>query len=155
MPALLAADFAIQGSAVQLLEGKVGRQIVRVRLIRLAAMRAQATHQALGHHRLDRAGHQERLDAHVGQPRIGTGGVVGVQRAEHQVTGQRRLDGVLGRLQVADFTDQHHVRVVTQDAAQRAGERQPDLRMHLNLVDALQLVFHRIFGRDDLDVRAS
>ena len=31
-------------------------------------------------------------------------------------------------------------------------ERQPDLRMHLNLVDAFELIFDRVFGRDDLDV---
>ena len=34
------------------------------------------------------------------------GRVVGVQRAEHQVAGQRGLDGDLGRLRVADLADQ-------------------------------------------------
>ena len=64
------------------------------------------------------------------------GRVVGVQRAEHQVAGERRLDGDLGRLAVADFADQDDVRVVAQDAPQARGERQADLGVHLDLVDA-------------------
>ena len=118
-------------------------------------MRAERAHQPLGHHRFDRAGDQERLDAHIDQPRVGPGGVVGVQRAEHQVAGERRLDGVLGRFQIADFADQDDVRVVTQNAPQRWRERQPDLRMHLNLVDAFELIFDRVFGRDDLGLVVS
>ena len=34
-------------------------------------------------------------------------------------------------------------------------ERQPDLRMHLDLVDALELVLDRVFGGDDLASRRS
>ena len=34
------------------------------------------------------------------------------------------------------------------------GERQPDLRVDLNLVDAFELVFDRVFGRDDLGLVA-
>ena len=116
-------------------------------------MRTEATHQTLSHHRFHGAGDQERLDSHIGQPGIRARGVVRVQRAEHQVTGQRRLNGVLGRLQVADFADQHHVRVMTQNGPQRTGERQPDLGMDLNLIDAGQLVFDRVFRGDDLRVR--
>ena len=86
------------------------------------------------------------------KPRVGAGGVVGVQRAEHQVAGERGLDRVFGRFQIADFADEHDVRVVTQNGAQRGGERQADLRMNLNLVDAVELVFDRVFGRDDLGV---
>ena len=66
----------------------------------------------------------------------GAGGVVGVQRAEHHVARERCLDGDLGRFQVADFADEDDVGVVAQDAAQGGRERQPDLGMHLNLVDA-------------------
>ena len=90
-------------------------------------MRAEAADQPLGHHPFDRAGDEERLDAHVDQPRVGAGGVVGVQRAEHQVAGERRLNRVLGRFQVADFADEHHVGIVTQNAAERVAERQADL----------------------------
>ena len=95
---------------------------------------------------------QIRLDAHVDQSRRGAGGVVGVQRAEHQVTGERRLHGDFGRFQVANFADQDHVRVVTQNRAQTGGERQPILAFDLDLVDAVELVFDRVFDRDDLAV---
>ena len=44
------------------------------------------------------------LDPHIDQPRVGARGVVRVQRAEDEVAGQRRLDGVLRGLVVADLT---------------------------------------------------
>ena len=56
--------------------------------------------------------------------------------------------------QIADFADQDHVGVVPQDAAQRRGERQADLGMDLDLVDAFELILDRVFDRDDLDVVA-
>src|SRR4029079_17848613 len=49
-----------------------------------------------------------------------------------------------------NFTDEDDVRVVTQDRAKRSGERQTDLRVYLNLVDAFELIFDRVFGGDDL-----
>ena len=101
-----------------------------------------------------RAGDQERLDAHVEQPRDGAGGVVGVQRAEDQVAGQRGLDGDLGRLQVADFADQDDVGVVPQDGPQARGEGQADLAVDLDLVDAVQVVLDRVLDRQDLDLAA-
>ena len=64
------------------------------------------------------------------------GRVVGVQRREHQVAGERGLDRDLRRLEVADFADQDDVRVLAQERAQRGGEVQPDLLVHLHLVDA-------------------
>ena len=56
----------------------------------------------------------------------------------HQVAGQRGLDGDLGRLAVADLADQDDVGVLAQDRAQAGGERQPDLCVDLDLVDALR-----------------
>ena len=63
-------------------------------------------------------GHQERLDAHVDQARDRAGGVVGVQRGEHQVTGEGRLDRDFRHFQVADFADQDDVRRLTQHRAE-------------------------------------
>src|SRR4029079_8953545 len=70
----------------------------------------------------------------------------------HQVAGERRLDRVFGRFQIANFADQHYVGVVTQDTAQAGGKRQPDLGVNLDLVDSFQLILHRVFGGDDLDL---
>src|SRR5208282_6477434 len=76
--------------------------------------------------------------------------VVGVNRGKHQVSGQRRLDGDLRRLRVADFADHDFVRVMAQNRTQSAGERQSFFLVHRNLRDAAQLVFDRVFNRDDL-----
>ena len=86
------------------------------------AVRAQLAHQALRQHAQQRRAEQEGLDAHVGQARDGARRVVGVQRGQHQVAGERGLDGDLRGLEVADLADHDHVRVLAQDGAQRLGE---------------------------------
>ena len=124
-------------------------QVVAVDLLLLLAVRADGTHQPLGHDGLHRRCHEERLDAHVHQPGESARGVVRMQRAEHQVTGQRSPDGDVGRLAVADLTHHHHVRVLSQDVPQPGGKRQPDVGTHRDLVDALQLVLDRFLDGDD------
>ena len=52
--------------------------------------------------------------------------------------------------QVADLADHDDVRILPQDRAQHAGERQADLRLHLDLVDAGQLVLDRVLDGEDL-----
>jgi len=64
--------------------------------------------------------------------------------------GQSRLDGNLGCLRVADFTHHDFIRVMTQDRAQTAGKGQPFFLVDLNLGNALNLIFHRVFDRNDL-----
>ena len=81
---------------------------------------------------------------------IARAGVVGVQRAEHQVAGERRLNRGAGGFLVADFADHDHVGVLPQQRAQGLGERQPDLLLHLELVDQRQVVFDRVFDRADV-----
>jgi len=73
-----------------------------------------------------------------------------VQRREHQVAGQGGLDGDLGGLVVADLPDHDHVGVLPDDRAQPVGEGEPDLRLHVDLVHAEELVLDRILDRDDL-----
>ena len=73
-----------------------------------------------------------------------------MQRREHQMPGQRRLHGDLRGLPVADFADHDDVGVLPQDGPQQAGEGQADLRAHLDLVDALELILDRVFDGDDL-----
>ena len=43
------------------------------------------------------------------------------------MAGQRGLDGVFGRFQVADFADEDNVRVVAEDAPQRVANVSPIL----------------------------
>ena len=98
---------------------------------------------------LDAAGKSSNglIDAEIGQPRDGARRVVRVQRGEHQVAGERGLDRDLRGLVVADLADHDHVRVLAQDGAQRLGEGEVDLRVHLRLADAGQLVLDRVLHR--------
>ena len=90
--------------------------------VRRAALRAEAAHEALGEHAAQRGGEQERFNAHVNQTGDGAGGIIGVQRGEHEVAGETGLHGNLRGFQVADFANHDDVRVLPQNGAQRAGE---------------------------------
>ena len=128
------------------------KQVVIGVRIGLLALVAQHPDQALGHHRLDRAGHQERLDPHVEQAGDRRRPVVGVKGREDQVPRQRGLHGDLRHLVVADLADEYHVRGLPQHRPQDRGEGQPDALADLALVDAGEVVLHRILGGDDLAV---
>ncbi len=67
----------------------------------LAAVGAEFAQQPLRQHAQQRAAEQKGLDTHVGQARDGAGGVVGVQGGQHQVAGERGLDGDLRGFEVA------------------------------------------------------
>ena len=80
------------------------------------------------------------------------GGVVGVHGGEHQVAGERRLDGDLGGLEVAHLADHDHVRVLAEEGAQAAGEGEVNLRVDLRLADAGELILDRILDGEDVEV---
>ena len=122
------------------------------RLVRVLALVAQPAGEPLGDHAVERARDEERLDAHLDEPQRGRRGVVGVQRRQHHVTGERGLDRDDRGLAVADLTDEHDVGVGTQDRPQRRREREPGLRVDLHLVDAGQPVLDRVLDRDDVAV---
>src|SRR3990172_22743 len=63
---------------------------------------------------------------------------------------RRRLNGDLRGLGVADLADHDLVRVVAQDGAEAAREREPLLLVDRNLRDPAELVLDRVFDRDDL-----
>jgi hypothetical protein len=109
------------------------RLLVGLRRVSFGAVRAELAHQALREHAEQARGKQVRLDPHVGKPRHRARRVVGVQRRQHQVSGQARLHGDLRSLRVADLADHDHVRVLPQDRAQCPPERQLDPRIHLDL----------------------
>ena len=75
-----------------------------------------------------------------------------MQRAENQVASKRGLRGVFRCFQISNFTDQHNIRIVSEDTSQTCCKGQSDLGMHLNLVDTLELILDRILGGDDLRV---
>ena len=114
------------------------------------AVRAELAGEALGDDAVDRGGGEEGLDAHLVEAGDRAGGVVGVQRGQHHVAGQRGLDRDPRRLGVADLADHHDVGVGAQDRAQAAGEVEPRLAVDVHLVDAGDPVLDRVLDRDDL-----
>ena len=93
----------------------------------LLAVGAQPASEPLREHAVHRRGDEERLDAHLDETRDGAGGVVGVQRREHEVAGERGLDGDLRGLLVANLADEDDVGRAAQERAERSGERQARL----------------------------
>src|SRR5690606_8608822 len=118
-------------------------------LVGLRAVLAEGANEALRERSHQRGGHEEGLDAHVHQTGDGARRVVGVHGGEHEVTGERRLDGDLRRLEIADLADEDHVRVLAEEGAQRRSEGQADLRLARDLVDPLHLVLDRVLGPQD------
>ena len=76
--------------------------------------------------------------------------VVGVDGGEDEVAGERGVDGDMRSFLVSDFADEDLVRIVAQNSAQAAGEGETLFLVDRNLGDALELIFDRIFDRDDL-----
>ena len=117
-------------------------------------MRAHEPHQALRDDAVQRRGEAVGIGVHVQEAADQVEHVVGVHRREHEVAGERRLDGDLGRLRVADLAHHDLVRVVAQDRAQAAREGEPLLLVHRDLQHAGQLVLDRVLDGDDLVLAA-
>ena len=81
---------------------------------------------------------------------IGARRVVGVQRREHEVAGQRGLDGDLRRLAVADLADHDDVGVGAQHRAQAGREVRPAFVLTWTCVMPVELVLDRVLDRDDV-----
>ena len=67
------------------------------------------------------------------------------------MTRQRGLHGDPAGLEVPDLTDHDDVRILPEESSESGSEGHPDLGAHLHLVDAVQVVLDRIFGRHDID----
>src|SRR5580765_6507200 len=55
-----------------------------------------------------------------------------------------------GSLEVANLTDQHHIRIMPQDRTQPGRKSQPNLLAHLDLDGAFELILDRVFESDHL-----
>ncbi len=125
-------------------------QRLRLDLQRFLALHADAAHQPLRADQVHGRSHQERFDTHIHQPADRGRRIIRVQRGEHQVAGERGLDGDFSRLEVSNFADQNDVGVLPQEGAQSGGKVQPDLLLHLHLVDPGKLEFDRVLGGHDV-----
>src|SRR5690242_8139373 len=116
----------------------------------LDAVRADQAHQALREYRVQRGNEAEKVHAHVHEAPDHVEDVIGVDRGEHQVSGERRLHGDVGGFRIAYLAHHDLVRIVAQDGAQAAREGQPLFLVYRNLQDSRELVLHRILDGDDL-----
>ncbi len=80
--------------------------------IRVLAVRTEHPHQTLRENADDARAEEERLRAHVDRPGDRASGVVRVDRREHEVPGERRVDGDFQRFRVADLADHDDVRIL-------------------------------------------
>ena len=73
-----------------------------------------------------------------------------MQRGEHEVPGERRLDGDASGLAVADLTHHDHVGIRAHHRAQARREGETRARGDLNLREAGDFVLDRVLDRDDV-----
>ncbi len=69
---------------------------------------------------------------------------------KNHMSGQCRLYCDLCGLSITDFTDHNNVRVLSQDRTQTGSKGQINFWINLNLADPGELIFYRIFDRDDV-----
>ena len=86
------------------------------------------------------SGAADAVSSHVEARGKRLGGVDRVEGRKHQVPRERRLNGDLRGLEIANLADHDDVGVLPHDGAQRAGKGQIDLRFNLNLVDRKSVV---------------
>ena len=146
----MVAEFAAFAVEKILLANLAARELELVekclcRLIRAPALRTNAAEQTLTENGFEGGGNQERLDPHIDQTRDRAGRVVCVQGGENQMPRERSLDRDLRRLQIARLADHDAVRILAQERAEDARERQPDRFIHRHLNDPFQIVLDRLF----------
>ena len=73
-----------------------------------------------------------------------------MQRGKYQVPCKRCLDGNFCGFGIADFTDHHHIRVLTQNRAQATGKGHADAGVNLCLTDPFNHVFDGVFNRENV-----
>ena len=87
-------------------------------VVDVPAVGAQRAHQPLRDDRRQAFRDLGRLESEIEQPRHGRRGVGGVQRAEHEMPGVRRLADDLRDFVVADLADHDDVRILPQHRSQ-------------------------------------
>lgn len=122
------------------------------RLVRDLAVRAELACQALRDDEFERRYDEKRVDAQVRETLEGVYGRVRVDGGKHQMAGDGSFHGQMRGLGVADFSDHHDVRILSEQRAEAVGERKPDLRVDLRVVDSRDAVFDRVFQRRDVAV---
>src|SRR5205823_9838664 len=90
------------------------------------------------------------LDAHIDKPCYCTWRIIRMERAKDQMARKSGPDRNVGSLEIANLSDHDDVGILTDDVTQSRSECKTDLRIHVDLIDAIHLILDRIFDRDDL-----
>ncbi len=128
----------------------IGGQVFAAQLVRPLAAVAEHADQPLGDDAAQRRRQQEALDSEIDQARHRRCRGLGVKRRKHEMAGQGGMHGDMGGLGIAHLADHDHVGVMAKEGAQRGCEGEPNRRLHLRLVNPMDLILHRIFNRQDL-----
>ena len=157
----LAASSAIQPPISTVLDAECGpgpraiplRQFVvllSTRVIGLFAPGADPFAQALGEHSQHGVGKVERVAPEIQQTGHGFDCSVRMEGTQHQVACEGSLNGDVGCFLVSHFADHDDVGIGTQKGTHRGREGEADLRMDLDLTEAILGYFNGVFRRPNL-----
>ncbi len=162
-PTAIAGEIAVgaAGSAheLHLRQGYVGssfepRDLMRIRRCGVRTVLADSAHESLGHDAVHRCRNHVALRPDVQQAMHSRDGAHRMQCREHQMARDGRTQSDIHRLAVSHLTDQDDVGILSQRGTQHSREVQTNLGVHLDLIDPIQPVFHRILDGDDFRVRS-
>ncbi len=74
-----------------------------------------------------------------------------MERGKDQMSGQGGLNADLCCLRVPYLAHQNNIRVLANDGSEALGERQIYFRVYLDLSNSIDLIFNRVFDRNDVD----
>ena len=63
-----------------------------------------------------------------------------------------RLDGDFGGFHIPDLAHHDDVRILTEEGFQGCGKGHTHFVVHVDLVDALEVELHRVFGGEDFRI---
>ncbi len=76
----------------------------------------------------------------------GSRSTVCMKGGKNQVPCESSVNGNLSGFPVTDFSHHNYIRVLTHYRAESVGEREIDFGVYLYLIDARQLILHRVFN---------
>src|SRR4029450_10308558 len=149
LPALIAAGAALEADA-EFFHRKTNPSQVFTRVIdQLHAIWTNCAHEPLRDKRFYHRREQERLHVHAQHTGGPADGIVRVERAENKVTGHRCADRNIGGFDITNLTNHHYVGILSQNVTETFRKRQVDFRFHVDLRNAGQSIFHRLFDGNE------
>src|SRR5690606_36539521 len=111
----------------------------------------QSAAESLSNDQAHGGGDVEGGHPHVHHPRQGFSRTVGVKGRQNQVPGLGCLDRYVGGFQISNLTHHDDVWVLPQEGPQSLGETEAHSGVHVDLIDALQVDFSRVFSGGNVD----